>query len=109
MAIVVPCRPDLTHYDMSLVLDETTYILEFRWSTREGSWYIDLKEQDETPITMGVKVVPNLPLGARHQDLRRPPGWFVARDTSGKGLPPGQRDLGDRVQLYYLTKADLLG
>ena len=106
MAVEVPCQPGVPNYDMSIVLDGATYVLEFLWNTRESSWYMHVKAQDETPIQCGIKVVPSWPLGARVADVRMPPGRFVAVDTSGKQQPPGLADLGDRVRLVYLELAD---
>lgn len=100
--LIIPARSDLPDQEMSISLDGLTFVLRFRWSAREGCQYFDVLDAQGVPIYMGIKVVLRLPLGDRCTDPRRPPGTFIAFDTSGKGLPPGLNDLGDRVELYYI-------
>lgn len=104
--VIIPCRPDLPHYDMQVVLDGVTYTLEFRWNTRESVWKMDLKTEDETPILSSVKVVVNFPLCARVASANRLPGKLVAFDTTNLQINPGFEDLGDRVTLLYLTETE---
>lgn len=111
--VEIPCRPDLPHYSMQVVLESieresVTYTLEFRWNDREGSWYMDLKTEDETPILSSVKVVVNFFLAARVNVANRPRGRFIAYDTTGQDLNPGLNDLGDRVVLVFLTPEEVL-
>lgn len=109
MALVIPCRTDLTHYDMDVVLDGATFNLEFRWNTREQSWYVSLRAEDLTPLWLGKKVALGALIGARSRAAGRPPGFFVARDTSNSGAPPGQKELGSRVEFAYVTGAEADG
>lgn len=109
MAVIIPCRPDLTWYDMQVVLEDVTYTLEFRWNARELCWYMDLKAEDDDPIVTSVKVVVDFPLCNRVNDPRRPSGYFLANDTVNLvGRDPGITDLGDRVRLLYLTLDEIL-
>ena len=39
--------------------------------------------------------------------MRTPSGYLIARDTSGRGEPPTLTDLGTRVQLFYITAAEV--
>jgi len=107
MSVLIPCRPDLSHYDMQVVLSNITYTLEFRWNTREGYWYMDIKDETEDPILAGIKVVIEWPLGIRTVDSRRPPGVFFAIDTTNQQRDPGVNDLGDRVKLVYFDESEL--
>lgn len=107
MAYTLPLRSDLTHYDMQLTLDGVAYTFEFRWNTRAGAWFMDIQTDEGEHIVSSIKVVIDLPLGARSRDARKPAGALFAVDTSGKGLDPGVSDLGERVQLVYFTKAEL--
>jgi hypothetical protein len=105
--IIIPCRTDLAHYEMSIPLDGTTFGLEFRWNTREGVWYFDVKTEAGDIVEAGIKVVLDWPLMSRCVDPRRPPGRFLASDTTQRDLAPGLTDLGDRVRLYYVSPDDL--
>lgn len=107
MAYTIPTSTDLTHYDMQVVLDGTTYTLELRWNTRASAWFMHIFTEAGDPIVCGVRVVVDQPLGARTRDARRPSGFMFAVDTSGKHVDPTIDDLGERVQIIYLTAAEL--
>jgi hypothetical protein len=96
----IPCRPDLTFYQMQVVLDGVTYTLVFRWNDRESSWYMDILSENEDPIVTSIKVVIGTYLGWRSR--LGPPGRFLTFDTTNLDKAPDQADLGDRVQLYYV-------
>jgi hypothetical protein len=100
----------LTYFDAQAPLDGVTYTLSFRWNVRASGWYLDIWDETGTVLYVaGVRVVANYPLCAYFTG-RQPPGHLVFVDTSGQGLDPGLSDLGSasaRVQLYYLTAAEL--
>ena len=47
------------------------------------------------------------PLISIYRDIRLPAGTLVAIDTSSKDEEPGLTDLGERVKLLYITRAEL--
>lgn len=107
MAVTLPLRSDLPHFDVQVTLDELTYTLEFRWNGRDSAWYMDVRDENGEPIQNGVKVVVDMPLGKRTRNQDFPKGYFFAVDSSGEQLDPGLEDLGDRVQIYYFEESDL--
>lgn len=91
------------------VLDGTTYTLSFAWNVRLGAWFVDvLNAQGDTVMIGGIRLVVDVPL-VPNFTLRQPTGWFIAKDTSGKGVDPGLDDLGGRVRLLYVSKSDTGG
>jgi len=107
MSLQIPTRSDLKHYTLQVTLEEVTYTLEFRWNVRLAAWFMDVQDLNgTTTLIAGLRLVANWPLAA-YKTGRRPPGAFVAIDTSGKGIDPGADDLGDRVQLRYFSSTDL--
>ena len=105
--VTIPLRSDLTFFDVTAVLDGATYTLQFRWNVRLGAWFMQVRDdQDENVLVGDVRMVADYPL-AGYQIGRQPAGVFVAVDTSGQGIDPGLTDLGNRVQLQYLTAAAL--
>jgi hypothetical protein len=103
MAIEIPLLVDSPSYSQHVTLEGVVYTFEFRWNVRAGSWYMNLLTAEEDPIVMSVKVVPGFPLAWTSKDPRRPPGNLVVVDTSGADLPPGEHELGGRVQIVYFT------
>jgi len=104
---IVPTTSDYPAYSMTVTLEGEVYRLVFRWNVRGAFWTMDVKEQDETVLLAGIKLVANWPLTDRYVNPDLPPGDFMAYDTAGTGLDPGREDLGGRVLLLYLTEAEV--
>lgn len=107
MALEIPLRSDLAHFEVQVPLEGATYTLEMRWSVREERWYLDVLTEERDPIYTGIALVLSFRLGARCADERWPPGALYAVDTSGANLDPGINDLGVRVKLVYFESSDL--
>jgi len=120
MSIKIPTRSDLPLYTLGTpLLDGVAYTLRFRWNESgmhgevdgteaAGHWEMRvLDETGEVIVAGDQRVGVTLPEYAAYVTNRRPPGAFVFVDTSGRNLDPGRNDLGSRVQLLYLTAAEL--
>lgn len=101
---------NLTFFSALAPLDGATYTLNLRWNERATAWFINLTDEtDQIQLCGDVRVVVNYPLYAASTG-RQPAGLLVFVDTSGQGLDPGLNDFGGpsaRVQLYYITSAEL--
>ena len=107
MAVEIPLRSDLPHFEVQVPLEGRTYTFELRWSVREERWYLDVLTEERDPIYTGIAVVLNFRLGARCVDERWFPGALFAVDTSGAQVDPGLNDLGERVILAYFESSEL--
>lgn len=111
MATVLKTKTDGTQrYSFTTQLDGVTFGLEFSWNARGEYWSFVIYDAAGNPLVRRVVRV-SWPLLARFKNARLPRGELVAMDTSGQDLDPGLTELGDgaRVQLVYLTAADLAG
>lgn len=97
-------------YSMTVALDGSDYLFEFRYNQREDCWYFDLSLTDGTLLVAGVKVVCNRPLLKRFVDTRLPPGTLIAFANTNDASPPGLTELGEdrRVTLVYSPKDEPL-
>lgn len=50
------------YYSYTFSLNKIAYNFTYRYSTRESCWYMDIKNNDNTPIIVSVKLVPNYPM-----------------------------------------------
>jgi uncharacterized protein DUF6983 len=116
MALTIPLRTDLFSYTQSLVLDGASVDLWLSYNTRDTRWYWSLyltstpfdADGGRVPIIGGLPVTVSWPFWRQFRYLASLPGGdLLALDESGQGLDPGQFDLGNRVQLYYMTAAEL--
>jgi hypothetical protein len=103
----LPFVPGVPAYRVATSLEGVTYLLDVHWNERDGAWYFDIYQADETPIRYGIKVVLGALLGGRVVDEAMPPGYVIAADLSGEGRDAGYDDLGDRVLVYYYTREEL--
>lgn len=99
---IIPTRTDLGNYDESVSLDGDLFILQFRFNTRDSSWYLDLKLEDGTFIRAGLRLVPNFPLLRLLSRADAPKGEIAVLDTRPVPAPPGQDELNKEVPLVYL-------
>lgn len=107
MPAIVPVTTDQVLYQQVTTLDGVDYVLTFALNLRDSYWYLDVADQDGVPIATGIKVVVSWDLLHRCIDERKPKGMLMAFDTTGRGLDPGPADFGTRVQLFYLTEAEV--
>lgn len=102
----IPSGPS-SHQVVSL--DGVSIGLRLWWNARGQRWILDVEDAQGEAIASGLGLVTGVSLLARfgvRDDL--PPGALIAVDTSGAGAPPGRDDLGGRVRVYYLDRAELL-
>lgn len=107
MALVLPTRLDLARYSFDVDLDNVKFQLSFEWNDRDSGWYMSIASVDGVPLLSGRRVVIGYPLISIYRTNGLPAGTFVAIDTSSKNEEPGFGDLGERVKLLYITRAEL--
>ena len=108
MTVIVPTQPNVPWYRQRTTLEGRDYVLSFRWNERSGRWYMDVSDQDEVPLAVGVKLVPSYPLLGVYIDDRLPPGQLLLvdmEDTDAKtsNRDPGLCHLGERFKLIYMA------
>lgn len=84
-------------------LGDTQYGLRWLWNGREGVWTLSVSDADGEPILSGVRVVLDVDLLAYTADARAPQGYLIVSDPSGGTTEPGLDELGNRVQVLFVT------
>lgn len=106
---LLPLIPSTFAYRFGSKLDDTQYIFDVRWNGRALTWFLDVFQDDETPIARGLALVLGAAIGSRITDPAWPNGRMFVSDLSNAGRDATFDDLGTRVQLYYMTAAELAG
>jgi hypothetical protein len=109
MPTILQFRPSISSYRFGAVLQDEEYIFDVRWNSRDSAWYFDVREIDETPIKLGIKVVlgtyfgrsSNHPLFHEGAMVARPPSTTDRREATFD-------DLGTRVQIWYYTRDEIV-
>lgn len=108
MPEALPVQPSIANYTVGVVLENRAYVIGMRWNSYDNAWYLDVMDEDEDPIRMGIKVVLDDALGRDCTDPRFPPGLLTASDTSNADREAGYDDMGTRVGLFYYTAEEYL-
>jgi uncharacterized protein DUF6983 len=114
MPQLIPIIPDPTANDvrLSVALDGRSYVLDFSWSDRSQSWYLDLYAVTSAPVNL-IPVIAGKRISCFYPPLAgtpgdaRPPGELVPFDLTDSGIDPTHDELGARVVLAYYTAAEL--
>lgn len=106
LPIPTPVRPFVS---VKVALDGVTFEVRVRWNERAERWFFSLYDAEERVLAPSRAVVLGFPLLARfvRNRQRLPAGQIVAVDTADTGVEPGLDELGTRVQLIYVTAAEL--
>lgn len=104
--LIIPTRNDLAAYTFQITLDGEIFIFAIRWNTEYEYWTFDILDFASNPLIVGVKMIINYPLIRRYVSDVLPKGEIVAVDGSSKLERIGRTDLGDVVQLIYVTQAE---
>lgn len=98
---VIPVRSDLPAYDFKITLDGVVYNLGFTWSERSQLWTMDISDENEEPIAMGIRLFTATPISYIYEMDNFPEREFLVVDTAGENKNPGRDDFGSRVLLLY--------
>ncbi len=109
MSARLPLIPAIHYSKFTTDIDGKQYVFAIYWNNRDSSWYMDLLEEDETPIVQGVRIVLGTYLGRRVNHELFVKGAFQAFDLSGENRDATFDDIGTRVEVWYMTVSDLLG
>lgn len=104
----LPLQPSIGAYRFSSTLMGTPYWFDVRWDATNDAWFFDIRELDETPIALGLKLVLGAFIGRHVSHILFRRGVFAAVDTSGAESEAGFDDAGTRVILKYIPATDLL-
>jgi hypothetical protein len=109
MPIQIPFTSASANYRLITPIDGVSYIFDTRWNGFDQAWYVDILEEDETPIATSIKLVLGCYLGklVTHSLFRT--GVFVVIDTSGQRQEATIDDLGARVQVRRYTVPEVFG
>lgn len=100
----VPTSQEQSHYEQTVTLSGTQYLLRFDWVQRWGRWTLSLFSTSGAELLLGSPLLVGADVFAhvKHDD-RLPPGSLVVLDKQKKGGEPSLSDFhfdGDYVLVY---------
>ena len=104
--ITIPVRA-VAEYSIDVELDARPFTMIFKWNYRGQYWTVEFWTREDVLIHGAVKVVPDYDLlhNTRHI-AALPQGALMVIDTTESGEPIVFADLGERLELIYITEAE---
>jgi hypothetical protein len=107
--ITVQFREDETHSSQTLTLDGVRFRLDCYTNKSDGSWYLDLFDDDDAALVQGIAIVTGLDLLFPYRHLGVPTGILFVNDLAGPTEDPGLDAFINRdAALYYQTADEAL-
>lgn len=111
MPSLLPFVPSRNNYRIGIALNGARYLIDnIHWNGRDGdgAWYFDIREEDETLILAGFKVVIGTDLSRRSTNAFFSRFRIDVLDTSGSNIDAGYDELGVRIQVMVTSSTDVL-
>lgn len=109
MATIIPFANNLPSFTQSMVLENVSYIFNFKWNSRGEFWTMNINDDENTPLVQGIQIVLNFELLSQYQYKDLPPGKLYVLDTTGSLDPIAYEDMyNGRITLLYLNEGEEL-
>ena len=97
-------------WEQKILLDNSLYILQATWNTRDESWNVSLYTNENVPLFEGKRLNINVDLLAQVTDINKPNGYLmVVPIAKEKGVEIITRDnMGIEVELIFIGKNEIL-
>lgn len=93
-------------YRQRTALDGKEYNLHIDWNGRSEAWYLDLYDQDNVAVCLGVKLVQGADLFGKVSKSQLPGKLFILAQNGDRG-DPGIDDLGSVFRLFYFDAEEV--
>jgi len=102
MALIeLPINSNAGNYNFRTQLEGTDYIFRFHYSTRAVCWYMDVKDSNNNPLVMGIKMAVSIELLASFKHLAIPQGILIAFNLQSQYEQPTRNNFGTEIRLLY--------
>jgi len=98
--IQISLRPEEYNYEFSTIIGNTTYIIWIYFNRRMGRWILNMKDENNDPIIMGIPILVGSQLLSRFADPRLGDIKFLfAFNLKNQHEEIGEFDLGNTATL----------
>lgn len=104
--LVIPFKQE-SCFEEQITLSGSIFLLKFIWNSLNEFWTMDIRDRDEIPIVLGIKVVPNYPLLQDYTDVRLPHGEIVCQNIVKSPDPIERFDIGQKFLMIYYEPGEL--
>lgn len=99
--IQIPLLKENYNYEFTTIIGESTYILWIYFNRRMGRWILNVKDENNDPLVMGIPVLIGAQMlsrfaGSKLEDIK----ILFAFNKKSQYEEIGEYDLGDNGSLY---------
>jgi hypothetical protein len=98
---------DYPDYREEVTIEGLLYAFHFMWNIRGQFWTVSIADRDGTALVDGVKVMIGTDTFGRYRRVVLPSGQVIAFRDSGTYEEIAEGEIGNTVNLFYITEADL--
>lgn len=103
---IIPFR-EPSYWTEQITLDNEIFILYFKWNALNEFWTMDILNGDESPIILGIKIVPNYNLLAAYTQPNQPKGDIICQNIVSNFGEIGRFDMSQKFELVYYDEGEL--
>lgn len=105
--IQLPFRKDEYNYEYSVVIGSTIYILWIYYNRRSSTWIMNLKDENNDPIIMGIPMLIGSQLLSRFADERLEDiKLCLAFNFKDRYAKIGENELGDTATVFVARELE---
>lgn len=95
--------PQFSSFSLTMELGPTKLFLRMTYRERTQSWYLDVRELNDTPVVLGRRISARYMLTLTYPELSE----LIAGELYAMGLDGGtQQDLGKTLKLWFIPEED---
>lgn len=103
----IPFKTSINNYRLSISITNDVFLFDVRWNAFDEAWYFDLRQEDETLILGGIKIVLGMSIGRTCNHAFFKSNILQVIDTTDSKLDAGYDDLGARIQMVLTSSTEV--
>lgn len=103
---IIPFRQN-TQFREEIELNGETFFLSFKWNALNEFWSMNIFDQDENPIALGIKIVTQFNLTEQIVQAGMPKGNIICQNIIGGFEKIKRNDMGLTNELVFYSEGEI--
>ncbi len=104
--LIIPFKED-SNFKEQIQLSNVLFFLEFTWNALNEFWTMDIYDVNESPMILGIKIVPEYPLLAQYTVEGKPLGEIICHNVVNAPSEIERFDMNQKFALVYYEPLEL--
>jgi len=103
---IIPFKQN-TQWRQQIELNDETFILSFKWNALNEYWSMNIFNQDEEPVALGIKIVTQFNLTEQLVQAGMPKGDIICQNIIGGFEKIQRNDMGLTNDLVFYSEGEI--